>query len=144
MYAPLFWVLIVVLGGVFGSFLTCMLYRVPHQMPLSNPPSICPSCRTTLTALDLVPVFSFMFTGGKCRHCQTPVSPRYVWIELLTTATFAFIFYVVGLSFWLLPVLTLTVSLLFVMLLWVESKMLARKVLLFSITLFSVLFIYMR
>lgn len=138
-YPSMFWLLSTVLGGVMGSFLTCMLYRVPNGISLSQPPSYCPSCKATLKAVDLVPVFSYMLTKGRCRHCHSPVSPRYVCIELLTIFGFLSVFYVIGLSLWLLLAWTCLISCLFVALLWLESRLVARKVLLFSITLFVVL-----
>ena len=143
-YTPLFWVLIAVLGGVFGSFLTCMLYRVPRKISLSNPPSICPSCETVLTFWDLMPILSYVFSRGKCRHCGVNVSARYVLIELLTVTCFVLAFYVIGPVLWLPLALTGVVSSLFVVLLWVESRQVATKVLLFSITLFVLMFAFMR
>lgn len=81
-----FVVLATVLGSVFGSFLTCALYRVPRGLSLWAPPSACPRCHTTLKAPDLVPVLSWVFSSGKCRHCAANISPRYPLTELFSVA----------------------------------------------------------
>lgn len=44
--------------------------------------SFCPSCKKQLTALQLVPFFSWLFLGGKCGHCGTRIPFRYPLIEL--------------------------------------------------------------
>ncbi|MBI1364308.1 MAG: hypothetical protein GC134_10015 [Proteobacteria bacterium] len=81
---PFFWPLVfAVLGSVFGSFITCALYRVPRGLSLRQPPSMCPDCGTRLGVPDLVPVFSWLFLRGKCRHCGMKVSVYYLGVELL-------------------------------------------------------------
>ncbi len=49
---------------------------------------MCPHCKHTLGALDLVPVFSWLALGGKCRYCHKPISPQYPLVELLTAGLF--------------------------------------------------------
>lgn len=73
----------VVLGGVFGSFLTCALWRVPRGESLRHPPSHCPACDAQLAAADLVPVLSWLVLRGRCRHCGAKVSAYYIIVELL-------------------------------------------------------------
>jgi leader peptidase (prepilin peptidase)/N-methyltransferase len=71
-------------GAAFGSFLNVVIYRLPRGMSLSEPPSHCPSCGHRLGALDLVPLFSFLAAGTKCRYCKAPIGWRYFGVELLT------------------------------------------------------------
>ena len=73
-------------GAIFGSFFTCALYRVPRGLSLWSPPSACPNCHTPLKALDLIPVFSWLFAGGKCRHCRAAIPKTYLIIELYSIA----------------------------------------------------------
>ncbi len=84
-------------GLALGSFVTMLSYRAPRRISIVMPPSYCPKCHTPLKPRDLVPVFSWMAEGGKCRHCGAPVSVRYMIIELVTalscTAAFAIIGY---------------------------------------------------
>lgn len=131
-----------VFGGVFGSFLTCMLYRVPRSISLANPPSHCPNCNTKLKMIDLVPVFSYLAFKGKCHYCKMPVSARYVLIEVLTVVIFVVAYILVGVQLALFPALILSVSLMFAIGLYIESKLIATKVLLFSIIVTCV-FIYL-
>ena len=81
-----FLLLAVALGAVFGSYLTCALYRCPRGLSLWAPPSACPHCHTKLRAADLVPVLSWVFSGGSCRHCGAPVPATYLYTELYSVA----------------------------------------------------------
>lgn len=70
-----------VLGGIFGSFGTMLAYRLPRRLSIIRPRSHCPSCQTVLTARDLIPLFSWLLTRGKCRHCGATIGRQYVLIE---------------------------------------------------------------
>jgi leader peptidase (prepilin peptidase) / N-methyltransferase len=78
-----------ILGLAIGSFLNVVIYRLPRHMSVSRPPSHCPVCDTELSALDNVPVISWLALRGRCRHCGTPISPRYPVVELTTGLLFA-------------------------------------------------------
>jgi prepilin signal peptidase PulO-like enzyme (type II secretory pathway) len=77
-----------VLGLVFGSFATALCHRLPRGLPIVNDRSRCPHCRTTLGAVDLLPVFSWLLSRGRCRHCGEPISWRYPVIEAVMAALF--------------------------------------------------------
>jgi len=77
-----------VLGAVFGSFLNCMAWRIAHNESVLHGRSHCPTCNHLLGAGDLVPIFSYIFLGGKCRYCGTKISPRYFLTELLMAMAF--------------------------------------------------------
>jgi leader peptidase (prepilin peptidase) / N-methyltransferase len=78
-----------VLGAAIGSFLNVVVHRVPRGESVVAPRSRCPTCGTTLTALDNVPIVSWLVLRGSCRHCGTPISPRYPAVELVTGVAFA-------------------------------------------------------
>jgi len=84
-YLP--WVALV-FGLIIGSFLGAFTYRMPRGISVAHGRSECPSCGTSLTARDLVPVLSWLLHGGKCRHCGAAVSPRYPLIESATAIGF--------------------------------------------------------
>jgi leader peptidase (prepilin peptidase)/N-methyltransferase len=91
-----------------GSFLNVVIYRLPIMMErewraqceeiaetpavelptgrfdLVAPRSRCPACGQQITALQNVPVISYLMLGGKCGNCQVPISRRYPIIELMT------------------------------------------------------------
>lgn len=77
------------LGALFGSFVTMASYRLPLGEDLIIKPSSCPKCHHRLGFLDLFPIFSWIFNKGKCRHCKTKVSIRYPLIEVTTAVLFA-------------------------------------------------------
>lgn len=76
-------------GLAIGSFVNVVVWRLPRGISIVEPPSHCPACRTRLTALDMVPVLSWLALRGRCRHCGSAISPRYPAIELATGAAFA-------------------------------------------------------
>lgn len=95
-----------VLGLLIGSFLNVVIHRLPKMMerdwqascldlqgqaapehPRYNlvvPRSACPSCGHGISALENIPVISYLCLRGKCKACQAPISARYPMVELLT------------------------------------------------------------
>src|SRR5258708_4182921 len=72
-----------------GSFLNVVIWRIPRGGSLIEPHfSYCPHCKRRLTGIDLVPLFSFLFLGRRCRTCKKPISWRYFSVELLTGLLF--------------------------------------------------------
>ncbi len=78
-----------VLGFLIGSFLNVCIYRLPAGITIVRGHSFCPNCKHPLGSLDLVPVFSYVLLGRRCRYCHQPISSRYARIELLSGAYFA-------------------------------------------------------
>lgn len=73
---------IFVLGAIFGSFLSAMVYRVRLEESFVKGRSRCPSCNHTLAVLDLFPIVSWLLLGGKCRYCQKGISWHYPLTEV--------------------------------------------------------------
>lgn len=75
-------------GLVVGSFLNVVIHRLPLEGESVLRPlrSRCPSCRRELTALDNVPVLSWLFLRGRCRTCRWAIPVRYPLIELSNAA----------------------------------------------------------
>jgi leader peptidase (prepilin peptidase)/N-methyltransferase len=93
-------------GLLIGSFLNVVIHRIPKMMQresdnyvahesgkelphterynLMVPRSACPSCGHQITALENIPVLSWLALRGKCRNCKAPISARYPAVELLT------------------------------------------------------------
>lgn len=80
----MFVVVSTLMGIVIGSFLNVIIYRIPAGRTVVKGHSMCMTCGHELGALDLVPIFSWLFLGGKCRYCKDPISSRYIKIESLT------------------------------------------------------------
>ena len=87
-----------ILGLVIGSFLNVCIYRIPKEESISFPPSHCTNCNHKLNAMDLVPLFSYIFIKGKCRYCKTKISIRYPLIESLNTVLYLSIYLKFGLT----------------------------------------------
>jgi leader peptidase (prepilin peptidase)/N-methyltransferase len=77
-----------VLGLLVGSFLTVVVDRVPDGRSVVAPPSACGACGHRLTALDLVPIGSWVVLRGKCRHCGTKIGIEPLILEGANTALF--------------------------------------------------------
>lgn len=93
-----YYIIVGLFGLVVGSFANVLIYRVPLEKSIVSPPSACTNCGKRLTARDLVPVFSYLFLIGRCRHCGAKISPRYPLVELLTAAVFLLLFSKYGLT----------------------------------------------
>ncbi len=129
------WLLFVV--GLFsllvGSFLNVVIYRLPVMLErqwkrdcaewqgipvlsdsdvgefnLVVPRSQCPTCGHSISALENIPVLSYMFLKGKCAGCRTPISPQYSLVELVTAALSVLVAWQVGYGSGLLALLVFT------------------------------------
>lgn len=106
----LFYFYIILISLTIGSFLNVVIYRLPIMMQtqwrqecrtlleidepattaarktfnLMLPLSHCPKCEHKIAPWDNIPLLSYLLLRGKCRHCQTPISSRYFFVELLT------------------------------------------------------------
>jgi leader peptidase (prepilin peptidase)/N-methyltransferase len=101
-----------VLGLLVGSFLNVVIYRLPRMMErewqcqcaelhgkempqgenfsLVRPRSRCPGCGHAISALENIPLLSWLLLRGKCSACQMPISVRYPLVEALTGLLSAF------------------------------------------------------
>lgn len=79
---------IFLLGSSFGSFLTCLIYRLEKKENFIFGRSFCPQCKHFLSFFDLIPIFSFFLLKGKCRYCQNKISFFYPLIEFSTGILF--------------------------------------------------------
>lgn len=93
-------IVLAVLGLIAGSFINALVWRVSQQeaakgqgsspsLSVLSGRSMCPNCRHQLSALDLIPVLSWVFLAGRCRYCGGKISKQYPLVELLTAIVFA-------------------------------------------------------
>ena len=85
-------------GLVMGSFVNCWAWRTTHGESVLAGRSHCATCNHELAARDLVPVVSWLASGGKCRYCGEKVSVRYPLAEVVCAVAFVAIVAVYGLS----------------------------------------------
>jgi leader peptidase (prepilin peptidase) / N-methyltransferase len=105
-------------GLVMGSAVTAIAWRVPRRISWVRGRSACPACGTTLGLADLVPLFSFLFARGRCRHCQAPIAWRYPLTEILCGAWAVLLHLQVGFAWAFLPLALW--GFLLVALLWID------------------------
>ena len=103
-----FGLLAAILGLIIGSFLNVVIYRTPvvlmrswqhdcqeltgqaasatkhEKFNLVTPRSRCPHCGHAITALENIPVVSYLWLRGKCSACRKPISLRYPFVEILS------------------------------------------------------------
>ena len=80
------YVLLFILGTVFGSSYNVVIYRLPRNVSLLNPPSSCPSCGSRIRWFDNIPVISYLVLRGRCRTCGARISVQYPLVEVASGA----------------------------------------------------------
>ena len=105
-------------GLLIGSFLNVVIHRLPKMMQresdnycaveagkpeihierynLMVPRSACPHCHHQITAMENIPVVSYLALRGKCSNCKAKISPRYPAIEMLTGVLSALVVWKLG------------------------------------------------
>jgi leader peptidase (prepilin peptidase)/N-methyltransferase len=86
------------LGLAIGSFLNVCIYRIPEGISLLWPASKCVNCSKRVVWYDNIPVLSYLFLKGKCRHCQHKISALYPITEIITGIVFLSLFHSVILA----------------------------------------------
>jgi leader peptidase (prepilin peptidase) / N-methyltransferase len=100
-------VFVTALGLCLGSFATALAWRLPRGLPWVRARSACPSCGSLLSLADLVPVFSWLFLRGACRHCGKKIGGHYFAIEMATMGLCMALYLKYGFSWTILPVFLL-------------------------------------
>ena len=115
-------------GAVIGSFLNVVVYRLPIGQSLVKPRSHCPNCQTPVAPRDNVPLLSWLFLKGKCRHCGETISARYPAVELLTAVCFIAVVLAQGISGDLIALIPFTAVLIAVTFIDLEHKIVPNKI----------------
>ncbi len=104
--------LTLLLGASVGSFAVCLAQRLAAGLPFLNSRSRCDACGETLRALELIPIFSWLWQRGRCRRCGAAIPLRCLLIELLCAGLFAALVLYFDLTLQTLQYLILTTVLL--------------------------------
>ena len=88
-------IIVFLFGITVGSFLNVLIYRIPKKEEFVKTRSHCMSCGYQLEWYDLIPIFSWLSLGGRCRKCKSKISAQYPLIELLNGILWllSFLFY---------------------------------------------------
>lgn len=96
--AIILYIIIFLYGIVIGSFLNVCICRIPQKENIVKVRSHCVSCGHTLKWFELIPLFSYLFLGGRCRKCKQKISIQYPLIEGLNGVLYVIVFAEYGLS----------------------------------------------
>jgi len=111
----------IILGLMVGSFLNVVIHRLPKMMErewhnnclelqgkevpeqpkytIVTPRSACPSCGHQITAMENIPIISYLILGGKCKGCKAKITMRYPLVEALTGALIGAVAYKFGYTY---------------------------------------------
>ena len=92
----LFYMVVFAYGIVVGSFLNVCILRIPANESIAREPSHCPKCGHKLSWFELIPLFSYLFLRGRCRHCHERISIQYPIVEALNGILWCLTFWIVG------------------------------------------------
>lgn len=90
-----------IIGLSVGSFLGVLADRLYKGEDIVFKRSHCDNCKKILGIGDLVPLFSYLFLGGRCRYCRKQLSLKYPLVEL--TSGLGFVYLYTHLNFFALP-----------------------------------------
>jgi leader peptidase (prepilin peptidase)/N-methyltransferase len=135
-----------------GSFLNVVIYRLPIMMErewraqceeintlpagelpqgrfdILTPRSRCPSCGTMITALQNIPVLSYLALRGKCASCKAPISMRYPIIEALTAALTGIVAWRFGFGWEAVAAIALTWSLIAISVIDIDRQLIPDSI----------------
>ena len=106
------YIVIFIFGIIIGSFLNVCIYRIPLHQSIVTVSSHCMTCGRKLKWYDMIPVFSWLLLGGKCRSCKSKISLQYPVIESLNGILYVVICLVNGMDLFSLIYCLMTSALL--------------------------------
>ncbi len=153
--APIFIAVVFAFTLLIGSFLNVVIHRLPimmerewreqadelqktppeHDIPegrfdLVAPRSRCPSCGELITAMQNIPVLSYLFLKGRCANCNTSISVRYPLVELMTAVLAAICAWHFGVGWEALMAIILTVTLIAVAMIDADTQLIPDSIVL--------------
>ena len=106
------YIVIFIFGIIIGSFLNVCIYRIPLHQSIVTVSYHCMTCGRKLKWYDMIPVFSWLLLGGKCRSCKSKISLQYPVIESLNGILYVVICLVNGMDLFSLIYCLMTSALL--------------------------------
>ncbi len=90
------YIIIFIYGIIIGSFLNVCIYRIPKGENIAKVRSHCMNCGYQLKWYDLIPLFSYLCLGGKCRKCKMHIAVQYPLVEFANGILYLLVFAVNG------------------------------------------------
>ncbi len=116
----MFFLLSIILGGIWGSFANVCIHRIPLNQSVAVKRSYCPNCGKTIKWFDNIPLISFILLRGKCRDCNKKIGSKYFLVELLSVLSFLLIYYLFGIS--ITSLLFAILSIFFIIIFFIDLK----------------------
>ena len=114
------YIIVFILGSIWGSFSNVCIHRLPDNKSVSRGRSYCPSCKKQIRWYDNIPIFSYVFLKAKCRDCSAKINVKYLLVELICALSFVWFFYLFGLS--LTTLLFFILSIFFIIIFFIDLK----------------------
>ena len=95
-----FYIIIFIIGILFGSFYTLAVYRIPKKQDITHTHSYCPNCNSKLGFFELIPVLSYLMLRGRCKHCKEKIRMRYFILEISSGILFVLFAFALKLNFY--------------------------------------------
>ena len=93
MIRMIIYLIVFLVGLVFGSFLNVLIHRLPMAISLVKPMgSTCPNCNHGIKWYENIPIFSYLALKGKCSDCSKPISIVYPIVEITTAVVTLMLF----------------------------------------------------
>lgn len=144
--------IIFMVGAFFGSFYSLAIYRMPLGEKVIQKHPFCSKCKHNLGVMELIPVFSYIFSRGKCKHCKEKINPRYFIFEICSGICFVLLtmsFKTIFLEFDIVKTMQLLFLLLYISTLVIiagidkEKRMIQKSVILLGLIITSIYIIYL-
>jgi len=121
-------IIFLLLGLATGSFLNLCIDRVPRGESVIRNPSRCDACRHRLGSVDLLPLASYLYLKGRCRHCGASIHYRTPLVEAATGIIFVLLWYYYGPSLELLLAVVFTCLLTVILVIDLEHHLIPNRV----------------
>ncbi len=144
------YLIIFLIGTLFGSFSTLAVHRIPLHQDITHKRSYCPKCNHKLGFWDMIPILSYIALGGKCRYCKNKIRIRYLMLEILTGTVFLLFAISINIQIYnISKIIYLMVGILYISGLIIiagidkENIKVSKPVLVYEITILSAYMIYL-
>ena len=114
------YILLIILGGLWGSFANVCIYRLPLEKGVVSGRSYCPKCKKKIVWYDNIPIASYFFLDGKCRKCKKKISGQYALVEFISILSFLCVYYLYGITLTTLFLIILSLS--FIIIFFIDLK----------------------
>ena len=130
-----------VYGTIFGSFYNVVGDRLPNGESIMKPGSHCPKCKHMLKPLELIPILSYLFQGGKCKNCKCHIPIIHPIFELCCGILFVITYKIYGFNIDFFIAITFISALLIIIVSDINYYIIPDEILIIAFAVMSILLI---